>query len=344
MEKEEKIKVAITAGVVAVILLILVLFLALSGKKNASDDDRLNDSISQYASDTAEAASSNLSVDTASNVASSSASSADDSAAAATSDVPGGAEYLDPAKNSVSGNSFYSTNTAVLKNIYKGLAIDINSQLVEMYGYFEAGNLDAVRDLAHLDRFEAMSYKLQGTNNFYYYGGTDSNGKPSGKGLAVYANDQYYYGDWADGVRSGQGTWISYYPDYSTYVVTEHMYSGAFANDLPNGQGQEHYDYNPEYMNGDDFYLQNAIGEFVNGKYNGDMYIITVDNQNDTTEWYGWCREGEWAQVANTYKDAKGKIPVLYERLDESHLYYMTEAGTKNNGVSGIITGGSLVK
>ena len=49
MDRNEKIKIAITSGIVAVILLILVLFLALSGKKD-NDEKLLNENISEYAS------------------------------------------------------------------------------------------------------------------------------------------------------------------------------------------------------------------------------------------------------------------------------------------------------
>ena len=57
------------------------------------------------------------------------------------------------------------------------------------------------------------------------------------------------------------------------------MYSGQWADDRPNGKGQEHYDYDPEYMNSVDIYLQNIIGVFSEGLYNGSMYVITVDKK-----------------------------------------------------------------
>lgn len=346
MDKQEKIKIAITAGIAAVILLILVLVLTLSGGKDSGDDQKLSESIQEYA-DIAASNTSTPDAITASDESRSEGSveEAGDSTSASSSastDVLTTTANMESAKETVSGNSFYATDKATLKNVYKGLKIDVQAQLKELYTYWSDDNTAAVRDLAHLERFEAMSYQLSGTNDFYYYGDTNSDGKPNGTGVAVYGDDQYYFGQWSDGSRSGNGTWISFYPKYSQYVVTEHMYSGQWNNDLPNGQGQEHYDYDYDLMNKADYYLQNAIGEFVNGLYNGEMYIITVDKDEKTFEWTGTCKEGSWEQVLYSTVDKNGRAPYLSQREDSDRHLYMTMEGAVNNGVRGIIYGGSV--
>ncbi len=342
MNKEEKIKIAITAGVAAVILLILIFFLALSGK-NKGDEEKMNENITDYAKSQASA---DASTGTLTESAASTESSEQGVLDISTAEVsqPETSEYKDTAANSVSGNSFYATNTAVLKDVYKGIKYDIKSQMHEMYTYWADGNTEAVRDLAHLERFEAMSYSLLGSNDFYYYGDTTEDGLPNGTGLAIYAGDQYYFGEWSEGVRSGKGTWISFYPNYSKYVVKEHMYSGEWESDLPCGQGQEHYDYVSEYMNDSDVYLQNAIGGFKDGYYNGDMYIIIVNKNGETTEWDGKCDAGTWEQVLYAAVDDRDRIPVLSLQKDNERHIYMTKEGARGNGVTGIITGGSARK
>lgn len=342
MDKNEKIKVAITSGIVAAILLILVLFLALSGKKD-NDERLLDENISEYASleSSLEQNSDSAVLVSSEDAQSGSSESAEDSSSATGSteaDLKSGES--ETIVNDISGNSLYSTKAAVLKNVYKGLAVDTNAQLKEMYTYWADNNTDAVRDLAHLERFEAMSYKLSGTSDFYYYGDLNSSGLPEGTGLAVYGDDQYYFGQWKNGKRSGTGTWINFYPDYNNYVVTEHMYTGGWEDDLPTGDGQEHYDYDYTKMNGDDIYVQNAIGSFDKGSYDGKMYIITVDRDQNTEEWFGTCEDGVFMQVVNTHLDKDGKIPVLQNKNDEKDFVSMTEEGTKDNKVSGIITGG----
>ena len=341
MDKKERIKIAITSGIAAVILLILVLFLALSEKK--TDDGReLEENIAEYSSsneasseksDEAVAASMETSEKEASEDGSSKDSSSQDSSALTLTDSK--------TKGAVSGNSFYPTTTATLKNVYRNVSYNTQSQLYEMYEYWFQSNMDAVRDLAHLERFEAMSYSLTGSNDYYYYGETDEEGNPDGKGLAVYANSQYYYGYWSQGKRWGTGTWISFYPNYSTNVVKEHMYNGEWADDLPDGTGQEHLDYRMEYMNTEDIYLQNAIGGYSQGKYNGDMYVITLEINSNTVEWDGVCDHGDWEEVPYASHDDKGRIPVLSGREDKEAHIYMTNEGARNNGVSGIIPSGS---
>lgn len=347
MDKQEKIKIAITAGIAAVILLILVLVLTLSGAKDNGDDQKLSENITEYADGAASASSIEDAITASEEAGSKDASdeaideSSSESSKEAT-DVLTTTANMQPAKETVSGNSFYATDKATLKNVYRGLKIDVEAQVKELNTYWADDNTSAIRDLAHLERFEAMSYQLSGTNDFYYYGEKNSDGKPNGVGVAVYANDQYYYGQWSNGVRSGNGTWFSFYPQYSQYVVTEHMYSGQWADDLPNGKGQEHYDYNYADMNNADYYLQNAIGEFTNGLYNGEMYVITVDKEENTIEWTGTCINGSWEQVLYSTVDKNGRAPYLSQREDSERHLYMTMEGAKNNGIRGIIYGGSV--
>ncbi len=351
MEREEKIKIAITAGIAAVILLLLVLVISLSGGKVNGDEEKLAENIAEY-TDTSVA--SLTMPDAASDVStkapekeekkekddkeddSSDESSEDETISGNSVMTPG---FKDTAKNSISGNSFYVTDSAILKDVYKKVKYNRDQQMGEMYHYWTDGNMDAVRDLAHLERFEAMSYSLSGTKEFYYYGDVNSEGIPNGNGLACYADDQYYCGQWVNGQRSGDGCWISFYPSYSNYVVKEHMYTGQWANDLPNGQGQEHYDYLTDHMNREDIYVQNAIGGFSAGKYNGEMYVITLDADEKTTEWVGTCENGTWQQVLYSTVDKNGMFPVLSERENLEHHLYMTSEGARNNGVNGIIRG-----
>lgn len=66
--------------------------------------------------------------------------------------------------------------------------IDLSRQMSEMKGYWEAGNMAAVEDLAYLPRYRAASEKLSGTTKYYYYGDTDESKRPNGMGLAMYTD------------------------------------------------------------------------------------------------------------------------------------------------------------
>ncbi len=361
MDREEKIKIIITTGIGALILLILVIFLALSGKDKGSDEDKLDASIEDYAGVSAsesslepsgtENSSTGTSGEDAAGLSSGDGSSGETiegasevsgQSASTGSSGTGAATSAGSVTGADSGNGFYGIAQASLKDVYKNIKYDLEAQLKEMYTYWSEGNMEAVRDLAHLERFEAMSNSLKGSSDFYYRGDKNSQGLPDGKGLAVYADDQYYFGDWKNGVRSGQGTWIAFYPNNTTQMVKEHLYTGGWSSDLPDGQGQEHFDYLTQYMKADERYLQNAIGGFSAGKYNGDMYIILVKKDGSTSEWVGVCEKGSWEQIPYATVDNTGKIPVLNGRENSDDHIYMTRASAKNSGILGITKSGMI--
>ncbi|MFQ8703869.1 MAG: hypothetical protein ACLR9I_08835, partial [Eisenbergiella sp.] len=119
--------------------------------------------------------------------------------------------------------------------------------LLEMAAYWEQDNMAAVEDLAMLAWYMKMSASIADEDTFYYYGERNDQGQPQGKGIACYTDNAYYYGEWEGGRRSGQGEWVRYYVYYdddtdSARAYRLHMYMGEWANDRPNGEGQEHYE------------------------------------------------------------------------------------------------------
>lgn len=181
-----------------------------------------------------------------------------------------------------------------------------DGQLKELYDYWDAYHLEAVGDLIRLERIQKISEELEGTGKFYYYGSTDSLGRPSGKGLAVYENNAYYFGSWKEGLREGKGMWlqVAIYNEENKYAnlgVVEHSYNGAWKKDLPNGEGQEHFSYDYQVLKEDyltyNFALANVLGNFKDGYYHGEMYIMTADEEGNTTDWTGICEEGVWEPI-----------------------------------------------
>lgn len=218
-------------------------------------------------------------------------------------------------------------------------------QLEEMRGYWETNNQEAMRELAHLPRFEAMSQALregssgsEGTGSFFYSGDRNGEGKPHGRGIAVYADNSYYYGDWMFGRREGQGAWFCYYPETDTNVVREHLYTGGWVDDLPDGQGQEHVDYAPERMEEGIVYLQNVIGHFSQGLYDDSpLYIMTADAEGNVTEWYGNCEEGVFVPLDKI--DKAGHSPILWKREDPERVFAILPDCVGTYGVSGLMPG-----
>lgn len=220
-----------------------------------------------------------------------------------------------------------------------------DDQLKELYEYWEAYKLDAVADLVRLERLQKISKELDGSNKFYYYGSVDRLGRPSGKGLAVYADNTYYFGEWKEGLRNGKGMWleVAVYTEENknkNLGVIEHSYSGQWSKDLPNGEGQEHFSYDYDILNEEDMQsygcIANVIGDFKDGYYHGEMYIMTVDKQGKSKDWSGICKNGVWEpmQKGNT-TDA---VWETFEKDEQGNAeyYYMYPKDNKNYGIIGL--------
>lgn len=209
--------------------------------------------------------------------------------------------------------------------------------LKEAYPYFAENKQDAIWDLAHLKRYVKLSKGLEGTGDYYYQGDVDGEGKPHGTGLAIYEKNSYYFGEWDHGVRSGQGTWFRYYINQKnktnargTYVA--HSYSGTWADNLPNGQGAEHYDVDISRLAPTQGrILQNVVGEFKDGLYNGEMYANTVDYIGNVQEWDGIAKEG----VFTLWRDmsAIGECSVWRYKDDHSICLDIDQSENKNQGI-----------
>ena len=209
--------------------------------------------------------------------------------------------------------------------------------LKEAYPYFADNKQDAIWDLAHLKRYVKLSKGLEGTGDYYYQGDVDGEGKPHGKGLAIYEKNSYYFGDWSHGVRSGKGTWFRFYINQKNKnnamgVYMSHIYSGDWADNLPNGEGAEHYDVDISKLTSTKGrMLQNVVGPFKDGLYNGDMYANTVDYIGTVQEWDGIAQEG----VFTLWRDmsAIGECSVWRNKDDHSLCLDIDKSENKNQGI-----------
>lgn len=226
------------------------------------------------------------------------------------------------------------------KTDYSKVKFDKDAQLQEMMAYWEDNNQQALDDLAKLDHYIAMSWQLKGTTDFYYCGDVNGNGQPEGKGIAVYADNQYYYGDWKNGVRSGAGTWIHYHIHHTENtkdLYTYHQYAGVWANDLPEGEGAEHYEYNLALLEERVGYDANLIGSYSQGLVHGDFYITNLYADESTKEWNASAEHGSWI-YQNENKDKKGNRTVYVEIDNPDNYIWMHPKDNVNIGVPCLIS------
>lgn len=231
-----------------------------------------------------------------------------------------------------------SDKTAVVVDVEDENDVSYTKEYIlnEALPYFADNNQDAIWDLAHLKRYVKLSSGLEGMNQYYYTGDVDGSGKPNGKGLAIYEDNSYYYGDWSSGVRSGQGTWYRFYISEKSKrnamgKYMSHSYTGEWANDLPNGQGAEHYDVDISKLQVRERIMQNVVGGFQNSLYDGELYGYTVDYTGTVEEWDAVASAG----VFNLWRDmsAIGECSVWRNKDDHNLCLDIDKSENKNQGI-----------
>lgn len=245
----------------------------------------------------------------------------------------------DETEKEVSGNDTQEKEkTAVVIDIEDENDVSYTKEFIlnEALPYFEDNNHEAIRDLAHLRRYVKLSAGLKGTQNYYYKGDVNSEGKPHGKGLAIYADNSYYYGDWSNGAREGDGRWFRFYINEKSKrnakgKYTLHSYAGQWKNDLPNGEGAEHYDVDISKLEGKERILQNVVGTFTDGLYDGEMFANTVDYTGNVEEWDGTAEQGVftlWKEMS-----AIGECSVWKKRNENDTYMDIDKRENKNQGI-----------
>lgn len=335
----EKARILVTIVPFVLIILILAVTLIVSSSKNKKlqqDNEELQESIKEYAD-------SNLpeNVEAGNMAAATPASEKDENVKNENTEEE---NVKEPAATTqpeaVSTPTPYKEIMESGSVNYDKISFDKDEQLKEMMVYWADNNQKALDDLANLDRFKAMSWKLRGTKDFFYYGDVDGNGQPNGTGIAVYADNQYYYGGWANGKRSGNGTWIHYHihaTSSKTDLYTYHQYTGSWKNDLPDGEGSEHYDYNTELFVENVGYNTNLIGSYSEGLIDGEFYITNIYSDGNVKEWYAQANHGSWV-YQNENKDSKGRRPVQVEDRNPENYIWMSPSENKNIGVACLIS------
>ena len=123
----------------------------------------------------------------------------------------------------------------------------------------------------------------------------------------------------------------------NTDLYTYHQYTGGFANDLPDGEGSEHFDFNTANFKKGERYVGNRIGSYSGGLLNGDFYVTTTDLNDKMEEWEGTADHGTWV-YQNANKDKKGNRTILVMIGDEENFIWMQPSVNKNIGVPCLIS------
>lgn len=331
----------ILLGIISILLLCILILLGamfLRGKRNDAADQDLQQTITDYAKKQQELEQQTIrDEDVSSENTEEASDKKEDSMEAAIKKEPVGEAAVEEAED---------TPVSETEEM-KAVVVDIEDEndeaytkefiLKEAYPHFEANNQDAIWDLAHLKRYVKLSRGLLGTGEYYYQGDVDSEGNPHGTGLAIYERNSYYFGEWNHGEKSGKGTWFRFYigqknKQNAMGAYVSHSYSGEWKNDLPNGEGAEHYEVDISKLEKTrKLMIQNVVGNFTDGLYDGSLFANTVDYTGTVQEWDGIAKNGIftlWRDVS-----AIGECSVWRNKDDHSWCLDIDKSENKKQGM-----------
>jgi len=209
-----------------------------------------------------------------------------------------------------------------------------NDVLGKLLPLFEAEetDYDAIKDMIRTEEFISLSDEVIGKDNSFYLGDRDVSGKRSGKGLAVYSDGYYYYGDFTDDVRSGKGIYIrAVYSESSS--IGSYIFEGDFSNDLPNGAGKATSNYYKDRISTSGLSKQVISGEYVNGLENGTMELTGTSKGGASVKYTYKAENGVAVKLTDEDSGIKGQYIIAKSKDEKSNL---TSDGSKR-GVEGFV-------
>jgi hypothetical protein len=157
---------------------------------------------------------------------------------------------------------------------------DAQPLLETLYVRFAEDDIEGAKALMRQADYRELSTLISEDSYHYDHG--------DGSGIAVYPNNFYYFGQWENGVRSGQGLWIcAAFEDDSD--VESYTYEGAWADDRPNGEGHIVWNRYPEKIQVEPNHTTSVktevTGAFTNGLYHGTIYETWNMNDGSILVW-----------------------------------------------------------
>lgn len=197
---------------------------------------------------------------------------------------------------------------------------------------FEAGNIDDVKELLRTPDIKDFADEIVSEDVSYYYGSKDADGKRSGKGLAMYINGYFYYGDFENDQRSGEGTWMrAVYSDSS--AIGSFIFKGTWENDKPNGAGEATSNFYKDKISANEMVKQIIKGEYKDGLENGSMNLSGATKGGASVNYTYKAEDGIAVQSSKEDSGIKGQYIIAKSSDGKSNL---TSDGSKR-GVEGFV-------
>ena len=196
---------------------------------------------------------------------------------------------------------------------------------------FEAKDYDALKEKLREEEYVAFSEEVIGDNS-YYSGSRDVDGRREGYGVAVYENGYFYYGQFHEDKRSGNGVLFrANYPESSS--IGSFIYDGEWDNDRPNGAGTCKSNYFKDRISASDFATKEISGNYKDGLEDGAMTLTGVKRNGEKRVFKYTYKDGIAEKSSNENSGVKGQY-IIAQTDDKSES--LTSDGSKR-GVEGFI-------
>lgn len=235
-------------------------------------------------------------------------------------------------KDVLAGTDFDAFLTQVETRMRETGYASLLSQVQEL---IIAENYEQVNALVKTPECQDMLNSLQDDGS-YYYGERDQYGNRDGVGTAVckgYRSVYFYYGSWSEGEKSGQGLALNPSPDNPTNPYG--LFTGEWAHDLPNGEGEERYQVIQSELEGGTGRDSLHRGLYKDGLFDGDIYIEVTWADEGVVSYQGTAKNGVW-ELQSEVEDGEA---VMWNNLTDptSSGMWSTIEDNKDNGVTWVL-------
>lgn len=207
-----------------------------------------------------------------------------------------------------------------------------NKLLAPLAELFASDDIDGVKELIRTDAYVTMSEGIIGADEVLYCGEKDESGNRNGIGLGAYENGYYYYGEYANNVRSGKGIWIrAVYASSSS--IGSYIFEGTWSDDKPNGDGTATSNFYNDKIGSTGLVKQVITGKYSNGLEEGSMNMVGTSKQGKTYKYKYTTSAG----VAKKINNEDTKVEGQYYIADAGDDVPMLMSDSSPRGVEGFV-------
>lgn len=155
---------------------------------------------------------------------------------------------------------------------------EFDTLLEPLYLALRQNDMDTAKSLMRMEEYQLISSSVMDTPVLY-----EGDGEYV---LAVYRDNFYYFGEWLNDQRSGNGRWYKAVFDGDVDI---YMYQGEWANDLPNGSGEIVRQRDATKVQVEAGHItsirREICGSFSDGLYDGIINIVEYESNGETHIW-----------------------------------------------------------